>query len=133
LRNTISKLAFDPDPKVRLDALSDVEKFAAFMRFLAPPEPSTDTPGGAVSIALGADTFDKIGCSACHTPELHTSPISTVAALRNKPVRLYSDLALHKMITRASASWGDQSYYFAGAANCTIAAGTGGIASLPSS
>jgi CxxC motif-containing protein (DUF1111 family) len=88
---------FDPDPKVRLDALSDVEKFAAFMRFLAPPEPSTDTPGGAVSIALGADTFDKIGCSACHTPELHTSPISTVAALRNKPVRLYSDLALHKM------------------------------------
>jgi hypothetical protein len=58
---------FDPDPKVRLDALSDVEKFAAFMRFLAPPEPSTDTPGGAVSIALGADTFDKIGCSACHT------------------------------------------------------------------
>jgi CxxC motif-containing protein (DUF1111 family) len=88
---------FDPDPKVRLDALSDVEKFAAFMRFLAPPEPSTDTPGGPASIALGAETFDKIGCSSCHTPELRTSPIGTVAALRDKPVRLYSDLALHKM------------------------------------
>jgi hypothetical protein len=28
---------------------------------------------------------------------------------------------------------GDRAYLFAGAANCTIAAGTGGIASLPSS
>jgi CxxC motif-containing protein (DUF1111 family) len=88
---------FDADPKIRSDALSDVEKFAAFMRFLAPPEPSTDTPGGAASIDLGAQTFDKIGCSACHTPELRTSPIGAVAALRDKPVRLYSDLALHKM------------------------------------
>jgi CxxC motif-containing protein (DUF1111 family) len=87
----------DPDPKVRLDALSDVEKFAAFMRFLAPPVPSTDTPGGTASIALGAQTFDKIGCSACHTPELRTSAIGAVEALRDKPVRLYSDLALHKM------------------------------------
>jgi len=88
---------FSPDSKERLDALSDVEKFAAFMRFLAPPEPSTDTPGGAESIRLGANIFDKIGCSTCHTPELRTSPIGTVAALRNKPVKLFSDLALHKM------------------------------------
>jgi CxxC motif-containing protein (DUF1111 family) len=88
---------FDPDPDKRLDALSDVEKFAAFMRFLAPPEPSTDTPGGAASINRGSSIFIKIGCSACHTPELTTSPISAVAALRNKPVKLYSDLALHKM------------------------------------
>jgi CxxC motif-containing protein (DUF1111 family) len=88
---------FSPDPTARLDALSDVEKFAAFMRFLAPPEPSTDMPGGAESIRLGAATFDTIGCSACHTPELRTSPIGTVTGLQNKPVRLYSDLALHKM------------------------------------
>jgi CxxC motif-containing protein (DUF1111 family) len=88
---------FSPDSKERLDALSDVEKFAAFMRFLAPPEPSTNTPGGIESIGLGANIFDKIGCSACHTPELRTSPFGTVAALRNKPVRLYSDLAFHKM------------------------------------
>jgi CxxC motif-containing protein (DUF1111 family) len=88
---------FDNDPAKRLDALSDVEKFAAFMRFLAPPEPSTDTPGGAPSIQEGAQIFDRIGCSVCHTPELRTSPLSTVAALRDKPVRLYSDLALHNM------------------------------------
>jgi CxxC motif-containing protein (DUF1111 family) len=88
---------FSSDSNERLDALSDVEKFAAFMRFLTPPEPSTDTPGGVESIGLGANTFDKIGCSTCHTPKLRTSPIGTVAALRNKPVSLYSDLALHKM------------------------------------
>jgi len=87
----------DPDPKKRLDAFSDVEKFAAFMRFLAPPEPSTNSPGGSESIHRGSLVFDKIGCSACHTPELTTSPLSTVKALRNKPVKLYSDLALHKM------------------------------------
>jgi len=67
------------------------------MRFLAPPEPSTNTPGGEESIKRGAKTFEMIGCSACHTPELRTSPIGTVAALRDRPVRLYSDLALHKM------------------------------------
>lgn len=52
---------FESDPQKRLDALSDVEKFAAFMRFLAPPEPSTTEPGGAKSIAAGFDIFEKIG------------------------------------------------------------------------
>ena len=88
---------FSSDENDRLDAFSDVEKFAAFMRFLAPPEPSTNAPGGEESIKRGAKTFEMIGCSACHTPELRTSPIGTVAALRDRPVRLYSDLALHKM------------------------------------
>ena len=91
---------FSNDPEKRLDALSDVEKFAAFMRFLAPPEPSPDTPGGESSIRRGSAIFTKIGCAACHTPELTTSPLSAVAALRNKPVRLFSDLALHKMGTK---------------------------------
>jgi CxxC motif-containing protein (DUF1111 family) len=34
--------------------LSDVEKFALFMRLLAPPAPSASTPGGPASIARGA-------------------------------------------------------------------------------
>ena len=70
------------------------------MRFLAPPEPSHDTPGGRDSIRRGSAIFAGIGCAACHTQELVTSPLSAVAALRNKPVRLYSDLALHKMGTK---------------------------------
>jgi CxxC motif-containing protein (DUF1111 family) len=88
---------FDRDPKNRLDALSDVEKFAAFMRFLAAPEQSRNAFGERQSIERGETLFDSIGCSACHTPMLRTSPLSAIPALRNKAVRLYSDLALHKM------------------------------------
>src|SRR3989441_11841974 len=35
------------------EGLSAIEKFAVFMRFLAPPPPSPDTPGGADSIGRG--------------------------------------------------------------------------------
>ena len=81
-----------------LDALSDIEKFAAFMRFLAPRVPSTDEPGGASSINNGKQRFHQVGCTACHTPTLRTGH-STVAALDNKDVNLYSDLAIHDMGT----------------------------------
>jgi CxxC motif-containing protein (DUF1111 family) len=79
-----------------LEAISAVEKFAIFQRFLAPPAPSTNTPGGADSIGRGKTTFATIGCALCHSPTLQTGN-STVAALRNKPVNLYSDLLVHDM------------------------------------
>jgi CxxC motif-containing protein (DUF1111 family) len=66
------------------------------MRFLAPPTPSTSKPGGATSIANGRKVFQTVGCALCHTPTMQTGN-STVAALRNKPVNLYSDLMLHNM------------------------------------
>lgn len=66
------------------------------MRFLAPPSPSNDTPGGAASIANGKSLFQNMGCAACHTPALATGN-SSVAALRNQTVNLYSDLLLHNM------------------------------------
>ncbi len=75
--------------------LSGPEKFAAFMRFLAPPTPSTG-PGSPLSLANGKNLFQKVGCAFCHTPTLYTGN-TTVAALRTKPVNLYSDLALHAM------------------------------------
>jgi len=78
------------------EVVSDVEKFALFMRFLAPPQPSPDTPGGAESIARGRSLFGAVGCAGCHTPALQTGP-SMVAALSNQPVRLFSDLLLHRM------------------------------------
>jgi CxxC motif-containing protein (DUF1111 family) len=77
--------------------LSDIEKFAIFMRFLAPPAPSLENPGGAASIKAGSEIFDDIGCAACHTRKLRTSPFSRIAALRDKDVFLFSDLALHNM------------------------------------
>ncbi len=76
--------------------LSDVEKFAMFMRFLAPPTPSANAPGGANSIARGARQFDNIGCGLCHTASLTTSTTS-VKALSNQKVGLFSDLAVHRM------------------------------------
>ena len=77
-------------------ALSGFEKFAVFMRLLAPPAPSADTPGGAPSLARGATVFNSIGCAACHTPAMRTGNAS-VAALRNKVANLYSDLMVHDM------------------------------------
>ena len=68
------------------------------MRFLAPRVPSTDEPGGASSINNGKQRFHQVGCTACHTPTLRTGH-STVAALDNKDVNLYSDLAIHDMGT----------------------------------
>jgi CxxC motif-containing protein (DUF1111 family) len=75
---------------------SDIVNFAMYMRFLGPPSPSTTTPGGATSIANGSKTFGSIGCALCHTPALKTGD-TTVAALANQTVALYSDLALHRM------------------------------------
>jgi CxxC motif-containing protein (DUF1111 family) len=82
-----------PDPR------SDIERFAVFMRFLAPPTPSTTTPGGAQSISNGKSLFSSVGCALCHTPALMTNPKSQVAALSGQAANLYSDLLVHNMGT----------------------------------
>ena len=79
-----------------VETISAIERFAIFMRFLAPPTPSGDTPGGAPSITRGQGLFNAVGCSACHTPAMQTGN-SSVAALRYKTANLYSDLMLHDM------------------------------------
>ena len=84
------------DATTALGVLSDLEKFSIFMRFLAPPTPSSDTPGGATSIANGKSVFVNIGCALCHTPAMSTG-YTTVAALRGKQANLYSDLLVHDM------------------------------------
>jgi hypothetical protein len=78
------------------EATTAIQAFSNFMRFLAPPTPSTDTPGGATSIGNGKALFTSIGCALCHTPSFTTQG-STVPALSNKPVNLYSDLLVHNM------------------------------------
>lgn len=84
------------DAATPLDAIGAIEKFAIFMRFLAPPTPSATLPGGAASIVQGKALFNSVGCALCHTPALRTGN-SNVAALRDKPVDLFSDLLLHDM------------------------------------
>lgn len=78
------------------DALGDVALFSIFMQFLAPPTPSTTTPGGSNSITQGRNQFVNIGCANCHTPSFTTAPAAS-AALSQKPVNLFSDLLLHNM------------------------------------
>jgi len=84
------------DGKTGLDTLSGIEKFSFFIRFLAPPSPLFDRPGGFGSIGKGRQVFEALGCAYCHTPTVKTGN-STVAALRYQDVNLFSDLALHKM------------------------------------
>lgn len=71
---------------------ADIDMFADFMRFLAPPPrlPSTQ------AARAGEDVFAQIGCATCHRASMTTGPHS-IAALDRKEVRLYSDLLLHDM------------------------------------
>jgi CxxC motif-containing protein (DUF1111 family) len=102
-RDEASTCQFAPTPNdftdtdaAGADGRNDVEAFALYMRFLAPPAPSTIAPGGSTSIANGRTLFGQIGCADCHTPRLRTGNAS-VTALANQSVRLYSDLLLHNM------------------------------------
>jgi CxxC motif-containing protein (DUF1111 family) len=80
--------------------LSDVTAFSNFMRFLAPPSPSTQgIPGApsAKSVAAGKALFSQIHCDLCHTPSMPTATSTYSAALNRQNVALYSDLLLHHM------------------------------------
>ncbi len=78
---------------------SDVVQFAMFMRLLAPPTPSTTSPGGPQSIANGSHNFNSIGCAMCHTPTLQTAPSGFTPGLSQVNANLYSDLLVHHMGT----------------------------------
>ncbi len=69
-----------------------VSAVAGFMRLLAPPVRGAENE----STERGSQTFGKIGCATCHSPNLRTGK-SDIAALNEKWVPLYSDLALHDM------------------------------------
>jgi CxxC motif-containing protein (DUF1111 family) len=86
----------DGNATTAIDAISAIEKFAFFMRYLAPPTPSPNFPGGSTSINRGKSLFNTIGCAQCHTPTL-TTGYSTIAALNKQAVNLYSDLLIHDM------------------------------------
>jgi CxxC motif-containing protein (DUF1111 family) len=90
LFNPLPESAPNPAAATVMGGQSDVENFAAFMRFLAPPVPVTLATRG------GDMLFDSIGCTQCHTPSLMTGSNAS-PALSNKQVNLFSDLLLHNM------------------------------------
>jgi len=71
-----------PDPEISTDDLGDL---IAFTRFLAPVEPLAFDEAAT----RGEATFDAIGCTKCHVPELPTSRFGTI--------RPYTDLLIHDM------------------------------------
>jgi CxxC motif-containing protein (DUF1111 family) len=80
---------------------SDTVMFAAFMRFLAPPQPSMQgIPGNPSprSIQDGSNLFTHVvHCDLCHTPALQTANSAFTPGLSNQTANLYSDLLVHNM------------------------------------
>jgi CxxC motif-containing protein (DUF1111 family) len=93
LFNAVPDDRVDITATVATDVPSNIERFAEFMRFLAPLTPAAN----ALSFADGQKLFASVGCSLCHTPSFRTTANSLSAALRWQTVNLYSDLLLHDM------------------------------------
>ena len=83
--------AVDPVLDPELPAAT-VRSVIDFQRMLAAPAPGADTPARQ----RGDELFTQIGCADCHVREFQTGP-STIAALADQRVVLYSDLLLHDM------------------------------------
>jgi hypothetical protein len=86
---------------------SDIENFAAFMRFNGAPgqcdfASGVDSNGNAVCNPLGVSAqngrkvFAQLGCNVCHTESFTTQP-SNVPGLSNRTFQPFSDFALHHM------------------------------------
>jgi CxxC motif-containing protein (DUF1111 family) len=80
------------DGATAADVLNGIQKFAFFMKFLAPPAAMAPT----ASTSRGKWLFVTTGCALCHTPTLQTGP-SAIAGLNKQNVNLFSDLMLHGM------------------------------------
>jgi CxxC motif-containing protein (DUF1111 family) len=103
LCNTVA----EPNDKPGPDGLSDIDRFARFMR--ATEAPARDgqlakTP----NVRLGAELFDKVGCDICHVQTLTTASAGTKVnggaftippALGEKQFHPYGDFLLHNVGT----------------------------------
>ena len=87
-----ASLSCNPDPGINDPDGEDVQKFADFMTFLAPP------PRGPITTQaqFGQLVFLAAGCAGCHTPLLRTGS-NPVAALNHVNYAPYSDFLLHDM------------------------------------
>ena len=82
----------DPEDQPDNEGFHFIERITHFQRFLA-PFPQTPKSG-----MTGETIFNTIGCAVCHTPSFTTPDDPKLeSALRNKPVRAYTDWLLHYM------------------------------------
>lgn len=104
---TICDTVKDPEDKPGADGLSDIDRFARFIR--ATKAPARDGRLAATAEAKeGSALFDAIGCATCHVRTLVTAPPGTSfhggtfivpPALGNKVFHPYSDFLLHDVGT----------------------------------
>ncbi|HVE72861.1 MAG TPA: di-heme oxidoredictase family protein [Thermoanaerobaculia bacterium] len=83
------ELRFNPSPGLN-DGGEDIRAVADFMRFLARSRPIT------ADVLAGVAIFQRIGCAACHVPELQTGA-NPNPALDRVTYAPYSDFLLHDM------------------------------------
>ena len=103
LCNTVA----EPNDRAGADGLTDIDRFARFMR--ATKAPARDAQqAGSPSAKVGETLFAKIGCDTCHVPTLTTAAPGTVInggkftipeALGSKTFHPYSDFLLHDIGT----------------------------------
>lgn len=104
---SLCNTATEPNDKPGPDGLTDVDRFARFVRATKAPardEELAHTP----QAKKGGDLFAQIGCATCHVPTLTTAPSGTPInggkftvppALGNKAFHPYSDFLLHDVGT----------------------------------
>jgi CxxC motif-containing protein (DUF1111 family) len=104
---TICDTVKDPEDKPRADGLSDIDRFARFVRATKAP-PRDGRLAATAEAKRGSALFDAIGCAICHVRTLVTAPAGTSfhggtfilpPALGNKAFHPYSDFLLHDLGT----------------------------------
>jgi CxxC motif-containing protein (DUF1111 family) len=104
---TLCDTVQDPEDKLGADGLSDIDRFARFIR--ATKAPPRDARLAATADAKkGSALFDSIGCAICHVRTLVTAPPGTAfhggsfivpPALGNKALHPFGDFLLHDVGT----------------------------------
>ena len=82
--------------EIETGGLGDIEQFTLYMRMLDAPKRRNPPRVSDASISAGNNHFNNIGCVQCHTASMKTGR-SSIDALSEKEIFLYSDLLIHSM------------------------------------
>ena len=99
--------ASEPNDTPGPDGLSDIDRFARFIRATKAPARDSQVAHGAAA-KKGSSLFDKVGCGSCHVETLTTAPAGTKinggtftipAALGSLTLHPYGDFLMHDVGT----------------------------------
>jgi CxxC motif-containing protein (DUF1111 family) len=97
----------EPNDKPGADGLSDIDRFARFIRATKAPARDSQLANSAAA-KKGLGLFEKIGCGTCHVETLSTAPAGTKinggtftipAALGSLTLHPYGDFLIHDVGT----------------------------------